>query len=199
MKIILVGASGTIGSKVASALESEHELVRVGTKSGDVQADITDLESLKELFQQVGAFDALICAAGIGHFGPLQSMSSDDFHSGLHSKLLGQVNLVLIGQHTISPGGSFTLTSGILSDEPVPGGANLSAVNGALNSFVKAAALDLGKSARINAVSPGLVEDSKELLPLFPDATLVSMDHVVEAYRSSLFGKESGKVIRVWE
>ena len=194
MKIIIVGASGTIGKKVTAALENDHELVKVGSKSGDIQADITSSESIEAMYKQVGAFDALISTAGGAHFGPLTGMTATDFQKGLNNKLLGQVNMVLIGQHYINPKGSFTLSSGILSDDPIRNGANITTVNAAVNAFVLAAAIELENGVRINAVSPGLVEDSAAMLPAFPGHALAKMDVVVRAYLKSVLGAQTGKV-----
>lgn len=196
MKIIIVGATGTLGKKVTADLEKDHEIIKVGSKSGDLQADLTNPNSLREMFEKVGSFDALVCAAGGGHFGPLKDMTTADFQKGLNSKLMGQVNLVLIGQHYINPKGSFTLVSGVLSDDPVENSVNLAAVNSAINGFVKAAALELENGVRINVVSPGVVEDSPQLFNAFPGHKPVSMERVVYAYRKSVLGHITGQVIK---
>ena len=195
MKIIIVGATGTLGKKVTADLEKGHEIIKVGTKSGDIQADLTNAESIEAMYNKVGSFDALISAAGSGHFGPLNKMTGADFQKGLNSKLLGQINLVLIGQHYINPKGSFTLVSGVLSDDPVPNAVNLAAVNSAVNGFVRAAALELENGVRINAVSPGVVEDSPQLFDAFPGHIPVSMERVVYAYRKSVLGHITGQII----
>lgn len=196
MKIVIVGASGTLGSKVTKDLENDHEIIKVGTKTGDIQADITKVDSIKKMFEKIGSFDALVSAAGGGHFGPLKEMTTEDFMKGVNSKFMGQVNLVLLGQHYINPGGSFTLITGVLSDDPVRNSVNLAAVNSAVNGFVKAAALELENGVRINAVSPGVVEDSPELFSAFPGHKPVSMERVVYAYRKSILGHITGQVIK---
>lgn len=198
MKIIIVGATGTIGSKVTADFEQDHEIIKVGSSSGDIHADITKPETIENLFEEVGTFDALISASGAGHFGPFKEMTTDDFKVGLKSKLLGQITLVLKGQHYINPKGSFTLISGILSDDPVYASANLAAVNGAINSFVVSAAMELENDVRINAVSPGVVEDSPELFDAFPGHNPVAMERVVRGYRKSVLGAISGQVIKIW-
>jgi NAD(P)-dependent dehydrogenase (short-subunit alcohol dehydrogenase family) len=198
MKIIIVGASGTIGKKVTAALEKEHEIIRVGSRSGDVQADISDVTSVEALFKTTGKFDALISVTGTGHFGPLAEMSAADFSKGIHSKLMGQVNLVLAGQHYINAGGSFTLTSGILAEDPVLNGANLGTVNGAINAFAINAAIELKNDVRINAVCPGVVEDSPGFFPSFPGHIPVTMNRVVAAYLKSVLGGITGQVIKVY-
>lgn len=197
MKIIIVGASGTIGKTVASALEKDHEIIRVGSKSGDIQADITSPESIGEMFKKAGKFDALVSAAGDAYFGPWKGMDDTAFRIGINSKLMGQINLVLIGQHFVNPKGSFTLTAGSLAHDPVLAGSNASAVNGGLESFVRAAAIELGDGVRINAVSPTVVEDSPGYFPYFPGHMPVSMKRVEYAYLKSILGAGTGKVITV--
>ena len=197
MKVIIVGASGTIGKHVANSFEKDHEIIRVGSKSGDIQADITSRASIEKLYRQTGPFDALVCTAGSAHFGPLKSMTENEFRKGVDSKLMGQINLVLIGQHHINPKGSFTLISGILTRDPVLGGANASAVNGAIEAFVLSAAIELENGVRINAVSPTIVEDSPELFAYFPGRIPVSMRHVVYAFHKTVLGAGTGQVIRV--
>ena len=196
MKIIIVGATGTLGKRVTADFEKDHEIIKVGTKTGDIQADITDPASLKQMFEKIGSFDALVCAAGGGYFGPLSEMTNEDFRKGVNSKMMGQINLVLLGQHYINPKGSFTLISGVLSEDPVKNSVNLATVNSAVNGFVKAAALELENGVRINAVSPGVVEDSPEMFDAFPGHKPVSMERVVYAYRKSVLGHITGQVIK---
>lgn len=195
MKIIIIGASGTIGKQVATSLEQEHEIIRVGSKSGDIQADITSPEAIKRMFEQAGPFDALVSTAGDAHFGPLKTMTDKEFSVGINSKLMGQINLVLIGQHYIKPKGSFTLISGVLSQDPVLNGANPAAANGAIESFVRAAAIELEHGVRINAVCPTVVEESPAYFPFFPGHIPVPMKKVINAYHKSILGAGTGQVI----
>lgn len=197
MKIIVVGATGTIGKKVSAAFAKDHDVIHAGSKSGQVQVDITSPSSIENFFRKVGKFDALISTAGGGHFGPLNTMTDQDFRKGIDFKLMGQINLVLIGQHYINPKGSFTLTSGILSESPIRLGANLSAVNRAIDGFVLASAIELENDVRINVVSPGVVEDSPSLFSFFPGDTPVAMDKVVKAYIKSVLGFATGTIIKV--
>ncbi|HVM88288.1 MAG TPA: short chain dehydrogenase [Puia sp.] len=198
MKIIIVGATGTLGKKITESLEKNHDVIKVGSKSGDLQVDIRSADSIEALFEQTGKFDALISTTGAGYFGPFDKMTDKEFRIGVDSKLMGQVNLVLIGQHYINHKGSFTLTSGILADDPVRGSANLAAVNGAINSFVFAASHELINDVRINAISPGVVEDSPHYFSSFPGHIPVSMDKVVAAYLKSVLGIANGQVIKVY-
>lgn len=193
MRIIIIGATGTIGRQIVKGLEKEHEIVKAGSKSGDLQVNISDVVSVKQLFEKAGAFDALICAAGEGHFGPLSAMTDADFRVSVDSKLMGQVNLVLIGQHYINPKGSFTLTSGSLSNDPILFSASVSAVNAAIDGFVRAAAISLENGVRINSVAPTAVEDSPQYFPFFPGTIPVSMERVTQAYVKSALGAQTGQ------
>lgn len=197
MKIIIIGATGTIGRHVVKALETSNEIIKVGLKNGAYQVDISDTGSIKRLFEKVGQFDALISTTGDAHFGPLKDMTDSEFRIGLNSKLMGQINLVLTGQHYINPKGSFTLTSGSLSEDPITFGASVSAINGALDSFVKAAAIELESSVRINAIGPTVVEESPQYFPYFPGHIPVAMDRVAQAYVKSVLGAQTGQVYKV--
>lgn len=199
MKIIIIGATGTIGKHVAKALEKDHQVVKVGSRSGDVQVNLSDPASIKKMYETIGAFDAVICAAGDGHFGPLENMTDADFRVSVNSKLMGQVNLVLIGQHHINPGGSFTLTSGVLGEDPVVAGASLSAVNAAIDGFARGASIELKNGLRINSVAPGVVEESPQYFPFFPGHIPVSMHKVTQAYLKSVLGAHTGKTYKVVE
>jgi NAD(P)-dependent dehydrogenase (short-subunit alcohol dehydrogenase family) len=196
MRIIIVGGSGTIGKKLSEEFSKRHEVIIAGRNSGSLHVDITSPESIEKFYQQAGPFDALVSAAGGGHVGPLKTMTDTDFRKGVDSKLMGQINLVLIGQRYINPKGSFTLTSGILSEDPIAAGANLSSVNSAVNGFVLSAAMELENSVRINVVSPGVVEDSPQLFPFFPGHTPVSMKQVVRGYIKSVEGAVNGQIIK---
>ncbi|MFD2569851.1 short chain dehydrogenase [Spirosoma soli] len=198
MKIILVGASGTIGQHLFTELAPRHEVIRA-SRNGDVTVDITSRASIEAMFTQVGPFDALVSATGGGHFGPLDTMTEEDFYKGIRSKLMGQVNLVMVGKDYINDNGSFTLVSGILADDPIRNGVNLSVVNGALNAFAVSAAVELKRGLRLNVVCPGLVEDSEEELgSAFPGHIPVSMKRVVYGYLKSVEGVLTGEVIRIY-
>jgi NAD(P)-dependent dehydrogenase (short-subunit alcohol dehydrogenase family) len=196
MKIIIVGATGTMGKHLASAFEKDHEIIRVSTKGGDIQADITDPGSVEEMYKKIGQFDALVCTAGTTHVGPWSKMAPADFKKGLEGKLLGQVNLVLIGQHYINAKGSFTLITGALAQDPVPMFANASAANGAIEGFVRAAAIEMENRIRINAISPTVIEASPQYFPYFQGDIPVTMHQLEYGFRKSVFGANTGQIIR---
>jgi NAD(P)-dependent dehydrogenase (short-subunit alcohol dehydrogenase family) len=196
MKIILVGASGTIGKAVCNELEKRHEIIKVGSSSGDVNVDISSTDSIKTMYESIGSFDALVCTAGNAHFGPFEKLTEEECYVGIKSKLMGQVNLTLIGKDFISENGSFTLTSGILSNDPIPFGAAASLANGAIESYVIAAAIELQRGIRINAVSPSVVEESLgKIGDFFRGHVPVSASKAALAYSKSVEGKLTGKII----
>ena len=198
MKIILVGASGTIGQAIDRELRERHDIVRVGRNSGELQVNIADPASIRRLFEQTGPFDALISAAGNAHFGALEELSAKEFAVGLDDKLMGQINLVLIGLEFANDGASFTLTSGVLSEDPIRYGAAVSTVNAALDGFVRAAAIELPRGLRINGVSPTILEESLPAYgPYFRGFKAVPAATVALAYAKSAEGRQTGQVYRV--
>ncbi|MGA7979818.1 MAG: short chain dehydrogenase [Chromatiaceae bacterium] len=194
MRIILIGATGTIGRAIAQSLSEAHEVVRVSRTSGDLHADIADSGSVRALFTSAAPFDAVVCAAGQAAFRPLADLSDEEFGLGLSSKLMGQVNLVRLGLPHITDGGSFTLTSGILSQHPMPGSASISLVNAGLEGFVRAAALELPRGIRVNVVSPPWVSETLEAMGRDPSAGLPA-SVVARAYRASVEGEMNGEVL----
>ena len=200
MRIILVGGAGTIGRRVTQRLTENHEVIVAGRSSGQFRVDIEDSGSIERMYEQIGKADAVVCTAGEAKWAPFESMSEDDFYIGLRNKLMGQVNLVRAGIKHLNPNGSFTLTTGILADDPVLQTTSPAMVNGAIHSFVRAASLELGNGLRINAVSAGLVEDSLDLYrDYFPGHNAIPMDKVANAYLRSIEGRNSGQVITVYD
>lgn len=107
---------------------------------------------------------------------------------------MGQVNLVRYGFDSVNDGGSFTLTSGTLANEPMVGGAAPSLVNGALNSFTRAAALEAPRKIRVNVVAPPWATET--LIAYKMDlAGGMPAEEVARAYVASVEGKQTGQVI----
>lgn len=199
MKILVIGGTGTLGKAVVSALGDNHNIITAGKTHGDFQVDITDESSVKALFAQTGKLDAIISTTGSLHFGPLEEMTAEQFNTGLQDKLLGQVRIALIGKAFINDGGSITLTSGIVADEPIRQGANATAVNAAVEGFVRAAAIELPRGLRINGVSPTVVEESLEGYgPFFPGFEAAPAARVAKAYVRSVEGAQTGRIYKVW-
>jgi len=198
MKIVIVGASGAVGKAAVEALSGRHEIIGVGRTSGDVQMDIEDVDSIRAMYQQVGRVDAVVSAVGHVHFGVVHEMTSDQFMEGVLGKVLPQVNLVLEGFDYMNDRGSFTVTSGVLNRDPIPGGSCAAAANGALDGFVMGAAVDMPRGIRINAVSPEVLEVCRAKYEgFFHGHVHVSNEAVGLAYSKAVEGCLSGQVLIV--
>jgi NAD(P)-dependent dehydrogenase (short-subunit alcohol dehydrogenase family) len=194
MKVIVIGATGTIGRAIVETLFSRHEVVKVGHKDGDYQVDISSPRSIKRLYEAVGPVDAVVSAAGVAKFAPLDQLTDDDFLLSMNNKLMGQVNLVRIGAQYVRDSGSFTLTSGLLGREPMKGSAAISLVNAGIDGFVRAAALELPRDMRVNAVSPVWVKETLEAMGM-DSASGMPAKQVALAYVESIEGTRNGAVL----
>jgi NAD(P)-dependent dehydrogenase (short-subunit alcohol dehydrogenase family) len=194
MRVIVVGGTGTIGSAVVAALSARHEVVAVGRTRGAVQVDLASPDSIRAMFQAVGRFDAVISAAGQAKFGSLDDLTDADYLFSFSNKLMGQVNLVRIGRQFIADGGSFTLTSGVLSQEPMKGSASISMVNAGLEGFVRAAALELPRGIRVNVVSPPWVTETLVARKMDPSHGMPAAS-VTLAYLASVEGTMTGQTL----
>lgn len=198
MKIIIVGASGTLGQAVAAELGSRHEIIKAGRNGADVQVDMTKPDSITAMYKKVGPCDAVVCAAGSVHFGAFKDFTPEQYAIGIHDKLMGQVNLVLTGQRYVLNNGSFTLISGVLSYDPIVMGSSAAMVNGAIDAFVKSAAIELPRGIRINSVSPTVfVESMAGYGPFFRGFKPVPVADAALAFAKSVEGAQSGKTFQV--
>lgn len=191
MRIVVVGASGTIGSAVARLLSHQNEVVPA-SRSGEVRVDITDPASIRAMYETVGGVDAVVSCAGGGAMKSLTDLTDEELEETLHNKLMGQVNLVRFGIDSMSDGGVFILTSGVFSQKPMPGVTDMATANGAVESFVRGAALDLPRSIRINAVSPPFIKETAERMGM--DGGLPAEENA-KAYRDLVEGNETGRVV----
>ncbi len=194
MKIIIVGASGRIGKEVDKALSDSHEIVRVGVRSGDVQCDYTDIESVRGMFEKIGEFDSLISVAGgDSTFRPFQDLNDEDYRYGFERKFLGQIRLLKVGESIVRDNGSFIFTSGFLSHYPNPASIATGPLNAAVDTFVKNTAPLLPRGIRVNVVSPApIVEPGQE------SQGLVTAGETAKLYVEAVEGNITGQVLRAW-
>ena len=194
MRILVVGATGTIGQAIVAALGNRHDLVLASRHRAHEQVDLGSPESIRALYGRVGRLDAVISAAGQAAWKPLAELTDADFAFSLGNKLMGQVNLVRLGVDAVTDGGSFTLTSGILARKPSPNSAAVSVVNAGVEAFARAAALELPRGLRVNAVSPPWV--SETLRAMGGDASQgLPAARVATAYVTSAEGTATGQVL----
>lgn len=194
MKIVIIGASGRIGREVDKALSDNHQIVRVGAHSGDVQCDYTDIESVRMMFENIGEFDSLISVAGgDSTFKPYQNLVDEDYRYGFERKFLGQVRLLQFGKVFVRDNGSFVFTSGFLSQYPNPSSIATGPLNAAVDTFVKNTAPILNRGIRLNVVSPApIVEPGKE------GKGFVTAAETAKLYLEAVESDITGKVLRAW-
>ena len=204
LRILLVGASGTLGGAVAAELSQRHEVIAAGRNSGAVWMDIADVASIRRGFSEAGALDAVVCAAGKVTFAPLADFAAAAYGDSLHTlgiadKLLGQVNLALAAREHLRDGGSITLTTGILAEQPIVQGTSASLVNGAVEAFARAAAIELPRGLRINVVSPNVLTEAMDAYaPFFRGFEPVPAARAALAFSRSVEGSQTGQVYKVF-
>jgi len=203
LRILVIGASGELGRAVVAELGERHEIITAGSKSGDVRIDISDPGSIVAGLTAAGPLDAVACAAGAVNFHPLSaiavgSIADSSYGLGLANKLMGQVNLALAARDVLREGGSITLIAGVLSETPIVAGSSASMVNAALEAFARAAAIELPRALRINAVSPTVFEESMGSYgPFFRGFDPVPAARAARAFARSIEGRQTGQVYRV--
>jgi NAD(P)-dependent dehydrogenase (short-subunit alcohol dehydrogenase family) len=193
MKIIVVGATGTIGSEVVKALSARHQVIGV-SRHGQIQIDLEDSASIAGLFRAVPDPDAVVCCAGNAAFKPLAQLNDQDFAFSLGHKLMGQVRLTRSALTQVRRGGSITLTSGRLAQSPMPGSAAFSLVNAGLEGFARAAALEAGRGIRVNVVSPPWLDETLAKLGM-QAAEHMPAAQVAGAYVAAVEGKHQGEIL----
>jgi NAD(P)-dependent dehydrogenase (short-subunit alcohol dehydrogenase family) len=194
MRILVVGATGTIGRAVVAALSAGNEIVPVSRQSTPITVDLAVPASIREMYRSTGKLDAVVCAAGLAKFAPLAELRDADFRFCLDNKLMGQVNLVRFGFEHVGDRGSFTLTTGILARSPTPGSAAISLVNAGVEGFVRAAALEAPRGIRVNAVSPPWVSETLQALKMDPSQGLPAAV-VARSYVQSVIGTNTGSIL----
>lgn len=191
MRVLVIGATGTIGRAVVEALTGRHEVIVASRQRAGLKVDLTNADSIRAMFQATGPVDAVVCAAGEARFAPLSKLSDDDFRFSLTSKLMGQVNVVRVGFEFVRDRGSLTVTSGILARTPMSGSAAVSLVNAGLEGFVRAAAGEAPRGLRVNVVSPPWVTETLHALGMDP-APGQPAAAVAQLYVRSVEGNQTG-------
>jgi NAD(P)-dependent dehydrogenase (short-subunit alcohol dehydrogenase family) len=203
MKIVIIGASGTIGSAVVSAFQAEHDVIKVGLTSGDYQINIADPSSIQHCLQEIkkdhGMIDALICATGKVVFNDFELLTEQDWQLGIANKMMGQINLVTMAKDMLVKGASITLTSGVLFEQHIKTGVSAAAINAAINAFVTSVAPVLDNNLRINCICPTLLLESVPIYKdYFPGFIPVTAKDVASAYVRSVIGIGTGQIFKVY-
>jgi NAD(P)-dependent dehydrogenase (short-subunit alcohol dehydrogenase family) len=203
LRILVIGASGTLGRAIVAELAPRHDIVPAGSKTGDIRIDIADPDSIDAGLKAAAPLDAIVCAAGAVNFAPLSAIrpariEQSAYGLGLMNKLMGQVNLALAARDHLNDSGSITLIAGVLSNTPIAAGSSASMVNAAVEAFAMAAAIEMPRGIRINVVSPTVFEESMAAYgPFFRGFDPVPVARAARAFSRSVEGLETGKTYRV--
>jgi len=195
MRVIVIGATGTLGRFVVDALTQRHQVVPVSYRQCQIKVDLGDPSSIAEMYRMIGQVDAVISTAAAARSAPLAELTDEDFALSLRNKLMGQVNLVRLGFASVTDGGSFTLTSGALALRPRVGTALKSLTNAGVEGFTRAAALEAPRGIRLNVVSPPLVAETLAAKGLDPSIGMAAAT-IAQAYVQSLEGTQNGMVLK---
>jgi len=151
------GARIVLAGRTASKLERALDALQAHDRGLAIAADISQEADVARLFEQTPRVDhALVTAADLA-YQPIRDFEASAARRALESKLLGALLVCKHAARRLNSSGSITLTSGVASERPLPRGSMVAAVNGALHSFVRGAALELAP-IRVNALSPGWVD-----------------------------------------
>jgi NAD(P)-dependent dehydrogenase (short-subunit alcohol dehydrogenase family) len=194
MRILLIGATGTIGRAIAAALGNRHDVIPASRHKAHESVDISNPQSIRDLFSRVGRVDAIVSAAGEAAFKPLAELTDADFAFSITNKLMGQVNVVRFGLQAVNDNGSVTLTSGTLAQQPAPGAGAVSLVNAGLEGFTRTAALEAPRGIRVNVVSPPWLTETLQAMGR-PTTGGLPAAVVARSYVQSLEGRMTGQVI----
>jgi len=194
MRILVIGASGTIGKAVVDALSGGNEVIRASSKTSPTKVDIANANSIRGMYHSLGRVDHVVCCAGNAKFGPLEQLSDDDFRFCLDHKLMGQVNVVRYGFENVNDGGSFTVTSGVLAQNPMKGSSAISLLNAGLEGFVRAAALEAPRGIRVNVVSPPWVTETLIAYKMDPSGGIPAAQ-VAKTYVKAVEGEDTGRTL----
>lgn len=196
--VILIGALGKMGQAALTGL-GKHKVITAG-RSGDVDhiVDITSEQSIRELYKKVGHFDAVVNTVGFCEYANFAEMTEAQWMTTIMSKMMGQINLVRIGQEYIVDSGSFTLISGILNVKPIPFAIADATTSGAIDTFVKCVAFEMPRNIRINVVNPTVLAEAWDVYgEMMPGFEPVPGKLVGKAFERSVDGFITGEVLYV--
>lgn len=194
-KIIVIGSTGVIGKEVVKLMKNQYQVIEVNRSSGNYKLDMSDTKAVEDMFKEIGGFDAVIATSGYGKWGSIDEHTIQDFHDGLNSKLMGQINLVMIGRKYANDGAAFVISSGILAQYPVEGGLSLGVINAGLEAFVRGAAFEM-KNMRVNAVSPSFAKETMELMGM-DSSTGVPAIEFAKLYKEAIESGKTGEIFRI--
>ena len=176
-KIILVtGASSNIGRRIAlrcadmgaaiiiAARDKERMQETVNMMEGQghryMACDLTKPEDIETLVDSLPVVDGLVLCAARFDTTPVKHLSRESVREMFDTNTFANFDIIqkLLRRKKIAKGGSVVFISSVASMRPYKGNSLYSATKGAINSFSKVLATELGtKRIRVNCVHPGIV------------------------------------------
>ncbi|MCT4616774.1 MAG: short chain dehydrogenase [Candidatus Gracilibacteria bacterium] len=192
-KVLVIGATGLIGKNIVKLLEGKFEIISASYSKGDYKVDISNPESIKQLFKKVGNVDYVICTAGVANFANWEESTDKEWDFSIKNKMMGQINIARYGEEYINKGGSIVLTSGLLAQNPMKGSFMVTVVNSAVEAFVRASEVEISEDIRINAVSPGWVKETMEAMGMESSSGIPAIE-VAKIYVNQMENGKSGSI-----
>ena len=194
MKVLITGATGTIGKALVNLFENKGYQVIATSRNSNPSMDIENPDTINRFFGNIGFVDAIVCAAGDASFGAFTKMTAKEFSVGIKSKLMGQINLCKAGLNFLNPKGTIILTGGIFAHQPWPNTTNIAMANAALEGFIRALSLELENDQRILIVHPPLIRETAETMGM-DGSQCPTAAQMAEVYLSGMQSNDTGKAL----
>jgi 3-oxoacyl-[acyl-carrier protein] reductase len=171
--VVIGGASG-IGWASARALAADGCRVTVADRNGEgararagelgephtaAEVDVTDEESVKRLFDEVGPLDVVVNCAGFGSLGLITDLAVAEFRAVVDVCLNGSFIVAKYAGKNLRDGGSLVTISSLNGRQPAIGMSAYCSAKAGVSMLTQVAALEMGpRGIRVNAIAPGLVD-----------------------------------------
>lgn len=192
-KVLVIGSTGLVGSKIVELLKGKAQVIEASKSNKENPVDLSNPNSLKELFAKVGEVDSIICTAGVVNFDSWDNEDDANWDFGIANKMMGQINTIRFGKNYVKDGGSIILSTGVLAQYPMEGSCVVTTVNAAVEAAVKSAAFEL-KNIRVNAVSPGWVKETMEKYGMDSTPGMPALE-VAQYYVDLIEASNSGEIV----
>lgn len=160
VKVVITSRDENSANEAAKTLASKTNTT--GSVIG-VQADVRQLESQKEAVNQAlktfGQLDIVVANAGLGHFGSIEELTSEQWNAVIDTNLTGVFNSIKasVDALKISKGYYITISS-LAGTNFFAGGSAYNASKFGVTGFTQAVMLDLRKyGIKVSTIMPGSV------------------------------------------
>lgn len=174
--ILVTGASSGIGKQIAlrcSEMGSRvvitgrnedrlHDTFKrlVGVGHQEIICDLSDESVIPDFVKQIPLLDGVVLCAAIFDTTVIRHLKGQKIHDIFNANTFSNIFLSqqLLKTKKVNNGASIVFISSVASTKPYKGNALYSASKGAINSFSKVMAVELGcQKIRVNCIHPGIV------------------------------------------